>query len=78
MNIIRTPCSVPDNFFFDLTKFGVSRIFVKIPYIKFFENPSSESRDVTSGQTDIWNDMVKLICYSGNYGNKNKKSGGNL
>lgn len=52
MNVLRTSCRVPDVSFI-LTKFGLSRrIFVKVPNVKFKENPSSGSLYTTSGQTD--------------------------
>jgi hypothetical protein len=54
---------VPDVSFI-LTKFGLPRrIFVKVPNVKFNENPSSGSLYTTSGQTDMLNDMTKLISY---------------
>lgn len=54
-----------------LTKIGMSlHILVKLPDIKFNENPFSGSQVVTFGQMDGQTDMVKLInvCICQNIG----------
>jgi hypothetical protein len=44
-----------------LTKFGfLDRYFIKVPKIRFQENPSSGSQVDTDGQTDGRTDMTKL------------------
>jgi hypothetical protein len=54
-----------------------SRVFKKYSNVKFYNNPSSESRVVPCGQTDGWTDITKVIvafrkfCNAPKYG-KNK------